>query len=757
MPLTKEQQDVVKAVHVNKDKQQIQTIGGFAGTGKSLLVGFLSNNVLKDFAVCAFTGKAAHVLRRKNVPATTIHSLIYKPVPEGGTVTFHLKDKSDLACSGFICDESSMISKEIYDDLVSFGLPIIFVGDHGQLEPVGSAINIMQNPMYCLETVHRNAGEIAYFAEHIRKGNNPFDFNSSEKVEFIDPDKIPDNLLSEVDQSICAFNKTRVAINERVRNYLGKSALIEVGEKIICLRNNKRKLLFNGMQGVVTRTHDKYPRFDFDSDGNSYLDVMYDRNQFGKDTNQFEFGADSPDPFDYGYCITAHKCVHPDTLVETEDGLMPIKDIPSVGSINTIDGMKQYINFVHNSISDSIKLLDEFGGEIEVTLDHKVEYWDGEKFSLKLASDLKEGEFVRSKFFGQDFKDVDINISVNKRHNAKHYDLPKKMTPDLAEFLGLMVADGTMIPGQGFRLVKRHKDVVDRFSKLCFDVFGIEGVKVNVKNAYGRECNSSYIYDWLCCLGGLLPNQKEIPVSVMKSSKKSQAAFLRGLFEDGSVSKKDKSIEIHSCYPKILKYVKIMLARFGIHSKIDWKYNRLYVYGVNAYEFKRKIGFIAEFKNNRLVDCVMSDKLGRIPVSREFCHSNRDLMGRFNYRNALARGYVSRKIMSNLDQTQLDHYYSRIVKITKSSCESMCVEVPGTGMFYQNGYNFGNSQGSEFPSVLVFEQVCTKWNHIRWAYTAASRAKEKLYWAAKKKFKPVLLKGLSNKKGNEKLIPDWLK
>jgi hypothetical protein len=38
------------------------------------------------------------------------------------------------------------------------------------------------------------------------------------------------------------------------------------------------------------------------------------------------------------------------------------------------------------------------------------------------------------------------------------------------------------------------------------------------------------------------------------------------------------------------------------------------------------------------------------------------------------------------------------------------------------------SQGSEFDSVLVMEQKCDLWDHRRWAYTAASRAKQLLYW-----------------------------
>src|SRR4051794_4620348 len=58
---------------------QVQTLGGFGGTGKSTLIKHLVRS-LPYFAVCAFTGKAANVLRRKGVNATTIHSLMYQPV-----------------------------------------------------------------------------------------------------------------------------------------------------------------------------------------------------------------------------------------------------------------------------------------------------------------------------------------------------------------------------------------------------------------------------------------------------------------------------------------------------------------------------------------------------------------------------------------------------------------------------------------------------------------------------------------------------
>jgi len=41
------------------------------------------------------------------------------------------------------------------------------------------------------------------------------------------------------------------------------------------------------------------------------------------------------------------------------------------------------------------------------------------------------------------------------------------------------------------------------------------------------------------------------------------------------------------------------------------------------------------------------------------------------------------------------------------------------------------AQGDEWPTVLVEEPGrCGLWDHARWAYTAASRAKSKLYWVS---------------------------
>jgi|688.fasta_scaffold08330_25 ATP-dependent exoDNAse (exonuclease V), alpha subunit - helicase superfamily I member len=285
-----------------------QSLGGYAGTGKTTLIKYLTK-FFPEYAVAAYTGKAANVLRKKGISATTIHSRIYKPFFDNGVVYFDLNP--DVGCAGFIIDEASMVSQDIYDDLKSFGLPMVFVGDHGQLEPVDSKLNLMEKPDYTLEEIHRNAGDIARFAEHLRMGFASRSFRGSDAtVEFLPGRALKDEILCEVNQVICAFNKTRVATNIQIRKALGYEGLLNIGERIMCLKNNRKAGLFNGMQGIVRNLYKLKSRsyIDFEFDGEILEGVCFDDSCFGQESYQIkQKGQDGPNPFDYAYCITGHK------------------------------------------------------------------------------------------------------------------------------------------------------------------------------------------------------------------------------------------------------------------------------------------------------------------------------------------------------------------------------------------------------------------------------------------------------------------
>lgn len=306
MRLSEEQKHVIR--EVMKFERPVTRIGGYAGSGKSTAIKHLVH-LLPKFSVCAFTGKAANVLRKKGIDAGTIHSLIYKPIKDDeGEVRFSLAPS--LECEGVIVDEASMVSQDIYEDLRSFGKPLVFVGDHGQLEPVSDKFNLMADPDYRLETIHRNAGEIAHFAEYIRKGFKPSSWEVrngvGEKISFLPKGRYRE-AASEVDQVICAFNKLRCDMNKIVRKSLGMEGDMPVdGDKVMCLKNNKILGLFNGMQGYISGIKPAADLFVFNSEGYSQV-VPYEREVFNQVKYDFKFGGESI-PFDYAYAATCHKC-----------------------------------------------------------------------------------------------------------------------------------------------------------------------------------------------------------------------------------------------------------------------------------------------------------------------------------------------------------------------------------------------------------------------------------------------------------------
>jgi exodeoxyribonuclease-5 len=305
MRLTEEQKRAIREI-LKFSKDEV-TLGGRAGCGKTTVVQHLVQ-LLPKFAVCAYTGKATNVLRGKGVEkATTIHKLIYKPiVDQDKKVHFGLAAGIDY--EGIIVDEASMVSKTIYEDLKSFGKPMVFVGDHGQLEPIGDDFNLMGEPDIRLETIHRNAGEIAHFAEYIRQGYRPSSWAvrnpGGVKVRFL-PRGSHMSVAADVDQVICAYNKTRAEVNRRVREALGRGARPEKGDRVMCLRNNSTKSLFNGMQGTIHKLSKK-SKMIFESDGET-TEVAYDPAVFGQIKYEFNGDRDAPMPFDYSYCITGHK------------------------------------------------------------------------------------------------------------------------------------------------------------------------------------------------------------------------------------------------------------------------------------------------------------------------------------------------------------------------------------------------------------------------------------------------------------------
>lgn len=395
---------------------RLLSMGGYSGTGKSTLVSMVARQTNLP-AFCAYTGKAASVLKRKlsaqgvTTSGTcsedgqpfcgTIHSLIYrpcecldpepiqKPCPKCGMETrwvgslegkslcdgghggqfktyadfrkckAKLSDKKGGGCevcggkgwlrrdcldrgySLIVVDEASMVDDVVLRDLSSYEVPILAVGDHGQLPPVRGRGSLMVEPHIRLEKVHRQAAgsPIISLSVFIREnGYLPSSFDGGEAVQFLKlsdgkgildgrySSTTPSELMEMV--SVCYDNRRRVRMNTVIRGVRGVALpernIPQEGEQVIVLRNMKAlPPVFNGMRGLcesavkearggVLEAEVSFPEDGMSKRKYELLHAQFnrektfaDREEMAKETGLFHYAGGY---FDYGYTVTGHKC-----------------------------------------------------------------------------------------------------------------------------------------------------------------------------------------------------------------------------------------------------------------------------------------------------------------------------------------------------------------------------------------------------------------------------------------------------------------
>lgn len=299
---------------------QVFRLFGYAGTGKSTLARHLAEHVDGDVAFAAFTGKAALVMRSKGCKdARTIHSLIYRATDtETEEPSFVLNDESDAANAKLIViDECSMVDEELGRDLLSFGKKVLVLGDPAQLPPVrGGGFFTEAEPDVMLTEVHRQAADnpIIRLSMTIRDGGR-IERGVFGDTRVIGRDGLDPTLVTGADQTLVGLNRTRRSYNGRLRQLRGFSgALPQSGEKLVCLRNNRKKGLLNGAlftvksAGAVRRGKIRMLVSPEDSEGAKYQRVAVIPQFFegGEGDIPFAMRKDS-DEFDYGYALTVHK------------------------------------------------------------------------------------------------------------------------------------------------------------------------------------------------------------------------------------------------------------------------------------------------------------------------------------------------------------------------------------------------------------------------------------------------------------------
>jgi exodeoxyribonuclease-5 len=278
-------------------------LAGPAGSGKSTIMKQAVSGARGRVVFCAPTGKAALVMQRKGAAgARTIHQTIYRPAgdppsPEviaklreeikrlyavnepGAHATadklveqlqrseeevkrkgprFSLNLESDLKTAAVaVVDECSMVDRFVGEDLESFGIKLLVIGDPNQLPPVyGTGYFTSREPDAFIDEIHRQAldSPILRLADLARRGER---LPVGVVGEGVDVRRYGDPSLEEraltAEMIIVGRNQTRHASNHKIRRLLGRadSSSPVPGDRVICRRNNHELGLLNGSSWTI--------------------------------------------------------------------------------------------------------------------------------------------------------------------------------------------------------------------------------------------------------------------------------------------------------------------------------------------------------------------------------------------------------------------------------------------------------------------------------------------------------------------------
>ncbi len=334
MDFSPQQDTALKAVDrwLKSGRPQVFRLFGYAGTGKTTLARHFAENVDGQVQFAAFTGKAAQVLRSKGaLNARTIHSLIYRPKGEEAvedeatgrtsmSPTFSLNRQSPISKAKLVViDECSMVDEQLGRDLLSFGTPVLVLGDPAQLPPIsGGGFFTEHEPDHLLTEIHRQAQDnpIIRLALDVREGRE-FMHGDYGTAQVIGKDQVTQDLVLEADQVLVGTNRTRKRYNMRLRELKGFTASYpQAGDKLVCLRNDPAKGLLNGsLWKVMTSSRETVkpginllvsPEEDDPDRGVAKIKLL--KAQFEDPDTEIPWATKKRfDDFDYGYALTVHK------------------------------------------------------------------------------------------------------------------------------------------------------------------------------------------------------------------------------------------------------------------------------------------------------------------------------------------------------------------------------------------------------------------------------------------------------------------
>ena len=246
---------------LSQNKNETFLLKGYAGTGKTTIVGSLVKNLVKvknRSVLLAPTGRAAKVISNySKKQAFTIHKKIYFPKSEKGSVSFTLQENKHRDTI-FIVDEASMIpdinqdsklfeNGSLLDDLMQYvysgnNCKLLLIGDSAQLPPVHLNISPALDAALLENQYNREVLKIE-LDEVVRQQKDSGILENATKIR----ERLDDELYEAFKFSGNSFpDIIRPVDGQEIMDAINDSySALGNEETVIIVRSNKRANLYN--------------------------------------------------------------------------------------------------------------------------------------------------------------------------------------------------------------------------------------------------------------------------------------------------------------------------------------------------------------------------------------------------------------------------------------------------------------------------------------------------------------------------------
>ncbi len=345
-------------------------------------------------------------------------------------------------------------------------------------------------------------------------------------------------------------------------------------------------------------------------------------------------------------------CLVAGSLIPTSRGLVRLRSLGDVDGrqwqdldvqVATDQGPRQATAFYINGMEHVVSVETARGYRIQGTPTHRIKVVDEHgNWVWRRLAEIDEGDRVPMMLGGMvgEPREVSLPPLGDLHWNADHETrAPRQMTPELAEFVGYFMGDGSL-HAKGIRLcvTDGDDDVIERLGELGRLLFGLEAHQLPREGYTEMAFHSVALTIWwdACGFSKLSPYEghsgkgwsPHIPDAILHSNDRGiYAAFVRGLFEADGNANNGYAYWTTTC-EEFSRDVQTLLLTLGFvttrdasdsREKLGGPCHRLRILNASsAARFAEQIGFMSTRKNAALqrADHPQAARYDHIPVSR---------------------------------------------------------------------------------------------------------------------------------------------